>query len=93
MPELPPVAWIALVVGIIVVGLIACFAIAKGRGFRFTAKKGNIEIGMRVSEEGESSSGTSKGVGDIKDVSVLKKGKVEKAKVDIHIGHKIDKKD
>ena len=91
--NLPLVSWIAIIFGIVVVGLVAYFAIAKGRGFRFTAKKGSAEIGLEVSKEGDSPSDDSKGVGDIEDVSVLNEGKIKDAKVDIHIGHKIKKDD
>ena len=93
MFNLPPVAWIAIIIGIVVIGLVAFFAISKGRGFRFTAKKGSAEIDMEVSKKGDSPSDAPKGVGGIDDVSVLNKGKVKDAKVDIHIGHKIKKDD
>ena len=84
---------ILIAVGIVAVVLVALFAIAKGRGFKFTAQRGKNKLEMDIAEKKEASSKPSGESGNIKDVEVLDQGKIENSSnVNIHIGHKIEKK-
>ncbi len=73
----------------------ALYAVAKGRGFKFTAQRAKTKLGLDINGKQEISpkpSGKSGESGSIKDVSVLDKGKVESSSnVNIHIGHNIEK--
>ncbi len=86
---------ILIAVGIVAVLLVALYAVAKGRGFKFIAQRAKTKLGLDISGRQEVSpkpSGESSGSGSIKDVSVLDKGKVEgRSSVNIHIGHNIEK--
>ena len=85
---------VLIVVGIVAVTIVAFYAIAKGRGFKFTAQRGESKIEVDVTEEQHEGSKLSGEAGSIKDVSVLDQGKVENSSdVNIHIGHNIEKKD
>ncbi|MBA7693238.1 hypothetical protein ES703_101816 [subsurface metagenome] len=83
---------IVIAVGIVAVVLVALYAIAKGRGFKFAAQRGKTKLEMDIAGKQEDSSKPSGESGNIKDVSVLSEGKVEGGDVNIHIGHNIDKK-
>lgn len=78
---------IVILVAVLVVGILASLAIVKGRKFRFGVhkKNGKIELGVEGEQKGPT------GVGDIRDVKVLEQGKVDKAKVNIRIGHSVGK--
>lgn len=83
---------ILIAVGIVAVVLVALYAIAKGRGFKFAAQRGKAKLKLDIGGKQEDSSKPSGESGNIKDVSVLSKGNVVGGKLTVHVGHNIDKK-
>jgi hypothetical protein len=84
-----------ILIAIIIAGvvLVAFYAIAKGRGFRFAAQRGKTKLEMDITGKQEEDSASSSETGSIKDVSVLDQGKVESSdNVSIHIGHETKEK-
>ena len=88
---------IAVAAVAVVVLLVALYAIAKGRGFQFSAKRGDSQMTLDVSQKPETASASagdpigSKAPGVIDNVSVLNQGKVNQSTVSVQIGHVVGK--
>lgn len=83
--------WIvgAIILAVVVVALVA---IAKGRGFSFSARRGETRLEMDITGKQGDALEPSGESDTIKDVSVLEQGKIENSSnVNIHIGHKVEK--
>ncbi len=83
---------VLIVIGAFVL-IVALYAIAKGRGFKFSAQRGKNKVELGVTEKKEVSPEPSGGAGSISDVKVLDQGKIQQSEnVNIHIGHSSEKK-
>lgn len=75
-----------LIISVVVfgVGLVAVYAVAKGRGFTFRLKKGDgsVEVGVKEAQSTSPGSG-----GDIHDVTFGKDASMERAKAVYKVGH------
>ncbi len=92
MNSLPQEAWWAIGLAIAAIAIVAIFAVARGRGFRFQLARGDNKLDLGI--DGTPSGGEPPPApGAISDVAILKGGKVERSpNTTIQVGHRIEER-